>query len=158
MFWTSPRHTHHKLCLPTAPIYQDRGLLKCKNCKFHKSFVSSNKINNEPEVNKIILNGIRQTGEGFSVACKLFSTVNLPRLVKPTYAKHEEKHFIKNDKWSVFVDGLWQRRGQTSFNGCVATISVGTGKLFDLEVMSPYCRTCKLLQKLLKFAKSKQKV
>ncbi|GFY16222.1 uncharacterized protein TNCV_2348671 [Trichonephila clavipes] len=31
-------------------------------------------------------------------------------------------------------------------NGCVAAISVDTGKVFDIEVMSSYCPTCKRLQ------------
>ncbi|GFU87140.1 hypothetical protein TNCV_4927881, partial [Trichonephila clavipes] len=35
----------------------------------------------------------------------------------------------------------WQRRGYTSMNGCVAAISVDTGKVLDIEVMSFYCPT-----------------
>ncbi|GFW54493.1 uncharacterized protein TNCV_1608571 [Trichonephila clavipes] len=31
-------------------------------------------------------------------------------------------------------------------NGCVAAISVDTGKVIDIEVMSSYCPTCKRLQ------------
>ncbi|GFW25502.1 hypothetical protein TNCV_3722301 [Trichonephila clavipes] len=31
-------------------------------------------------------------------------------------------------------------------NGCVAAISVDTGKVLDIEVMSSYCPTCKRLQ------------
>ncbi|GFU43109.1 hypothetical protein TNCV_947341 [Trichonephila clavipes] len=31
-------------------------------------------------------------------------------------------------------------------NGCVAAISVDTGKVLDIEVMSSYCATCKRLQ------------
>ncbi|GFU71702.1 HTH_Tnp_Tc3_2 domain-containing protein [Trichonephila clavipes] len=42
--------------------------------------------------------------------------------------------------------GTWQRRGYTSMNGCVAAISVYTGKVLDIEVMSSYCPTCKRLQ------------
>ncbi|GFV69086.1 uncharacterized protein TNCV_2929151 [Trichonephila clavipes] len=44
------------------------------------------------------------------------------------------------------MDGTWQRRGYTSMNGCVAAISVDTGKVLDIEVMSSYCPTCKRLQ------------
>ncbi|GFT94778.1 uncharacterized protein TNCV_2805601 [Trichonephila clavipes] len=49
-------------------------------------------------------------------------------------------------KCGISVDGTWQRRGYTSMNGCVAAISVDTGKVLDIEVMSSYCPTCKGLQ------------
>ncbi|GFU10454.1 uncharacterized protein TNCV_2012071 [Trichonephila clavipes] len=40
----------------------------------------------------------------------------------------------------VSVDGTWQRRGHSSLNGCVAVLSIDTGKVLDLEVMSKWCR------------------
>lgn len=142
--------------------------LKCKNCNFCKGFASSNKIKNEPEVNKRFIYGMRQIGKGFTAAFKFCSTMNLPKLAKTTYEKHESKILkavtevaensmikaaseiiekIKCDKCGVSVDGTWQRRGHTSKNGCVAAISVDTGKVLDLEVMSSYCRTCKDINK-----------
>ncbi|GFU86120.1 hypothetical protein TNCV_112181 [Trichonephila clavipes] len=36
--------------------------------------------------------------------------------------------------------------GYTSMNGGVAAISVDTGKVLDIEVMSSYCPSCKRLQ------------
>ncbi|GFW26831.1 uncharacterized protein TNCV_1376741 [Trichonephila clavipes] len=42
----------------------------------------------------------------------------------------------------VSVDGTWQRRGHSSLNGCVAVLSIDTGKVVDLEVMSKWCRNC----------------
>ncbi|GFX75424.1 CCHC-type domain-containing protein [Trichonephila clavipes] len=42
----------------------------------------------------------------------------------------------------VSVDGTWQRRGHSSLNGCVAVLSIDTGKVLDLEVMSKWCRNC----------------
>ncbi|GFT18859.1 uncharacterized protein TNCV_1671971 [Trichonephila clavipes] len=42
----------------------------------------------------------------------------------------------------VPVDGAWQRRGHSSLNGCVAVLSIDTGKVVDLEVMSKWCRNC----------------
>ncbi|GFV58845.1 uncharacterized protein TNCV_1260721 [Trichonephila clavipes] len=57
---------------------------------------------------------------------------------------------IPNGEWRISfllkVDGTWQRRGYTSMNGCVAAISVDTGKVLDIEVMSSYCPKCKRLQ------------
>ncbi|GFU89257.1 uncharacterized protein TNCV_2549781 [Trichonephila clavipes] len=40
----------------------------------------------------------------------------------------------------VFVDGTWQERGRSSLNGCVAALSIDTGKLLDLEIMSKFWR------------------
>ncbi|GFU86079.1 retrovirus-related Pol polyprotein from transposon TNT 1-94 [Trichonephila clavipes] len=42
----------------------------------------------------------------------------------------------------VSVDGTWQRQGHSSLNGCVAVLSIDTGKVLDLEVMSKWCRNC----------------
>ncbi|GFV22780.1 CCHC-type domain-containing protein [Trichonephila clavipes] len=42
----------------------------------------------------------------------------------------------------VSVNGTWQRRGHSSLNGCVAVLSIDTGKVVDLEVMSKWCRNC----------------
>ncbi|GFW65335.1 uncharacterized protein TNCV_396011 [Trichonephila clavipes] len=115
---------------------------------------------------------MRQIGKGFAGAFKLCSTLNLPRLTKTTYKNQEakllkvvqevaEESMIKaateivekqqnlsSDivKCGISVDGTWQRRGYTSMNGCVAAISVDTGKVLDIEVMSSYCPICKRLQ------------
>ncbi|GBO46665.1 hypothetical protein AVEN_137064-1 [Araneus ventricosus] len=43
----------------------------------------------------------------------------------------------------VSVDGAWQRRGNSSLNGCVSAISIDTGKILDIELMSKICRFCK---------------
>ncbi|GFV60881.1 uncharacterized protein TNCV_924951 [Trichonephila clavipes] len=112
--------------------------------------------------------------KGFAGAFKLCSTLNLPRLTKTAYTNQEakllkvvqevaEESMIKaateivekqqnlsSDivKCGISVDGTWQQRGYTSMNGCVAAISVDTGKVLDIEViyMSSYCPTCKRLQ------------
>ncbi|GFT37990.1 uncharacterized protein TNCV_4763831 [Trichonephila clavipes] len=39
-------------------------------------------------------------------------------------------------------DGTWQRRCYSSLNGCVSAISVDTGKILDIEVMTQYCHIC----------------
>ncbi|GFW30735.1 uncharacterized protein TNCV_4088551 [Trichonephila clavipes] len=110
--------------------------------------------------------------KGFSRAFKLCSTLNSPRLTKTAYKNQEakllkvvqeiaEESMVKAAaeivekkqnlsfdivKWDISVGGTWQRRGYTSMNGCVAAISVDTGKVLDIEVMSSYCPTCKKLQ------------
>ena len=42
----------------------------------------------------------------------------------------------------VSVDGTWQRRGYVSLNGAVAVLSMDTGKVLDIEVMSRFCQGC----------------
>ncbi|GFY26178.1 uncharacterized protein TNCV_354941 [Trichonephila clavipes] len=99
--------------------------------------------------------------KGFAGAFKLCSTLNFPRLTKTAYKNQEakllkvvqkvaEESMIKaateivekqqnlsSDivKCGISVDGTWQRRGYTSMNGCVAAISVDTGKVLDIEVI-----------------------
>ena len=42
----------------------------------------------------------------------------------------------------VSVDGTWQKRGFTSMNGAVAAISMETGRILDVEVMTRFCQGC----------------
>ena len=42
----------------------------------------------------------------------------------------------------VSVDDTWQRRGRNSHNGAVTAVSVVSGKAFDVEVLSNYCKGC----------------
>ncbi|GFT10254.1 uncharacterized protein TNCV_3735241 [Trichonephila clavipes] len=48
----------------------------------------------------------------------------------------------------ISVNGTWQRRGYSSMNGCVAALSVDTGKVVDIEIMSSYCPTCRKISKM----------
>ncbi|GFY07681.1 uncharacterized protein TNCV_4095511 [Trichonephila clavipes] len=48
----------------------------------------------------------------------------------------------------ISVDGTWQRRGYSLMNGCVAALSVDTGKVVDIEIMSSYCPTCRKISKM----------
>ncbi|MBX9702962.1 MAG: hypothetical protein K2X39_02290, partial [Silvanigrellaceae bacterium] len=50
----------------------------------------------------------------------------------------------------VSCDGTWQRRGFSSLNGVFAALSMDSGKILDVEVMSRVCRGCSLNQKLSK--------
>ena len=36
----------------------------------------------------------------------------------------------------------WQKRGHSSMNGYVTTLSMDTGKCLDIEVLSKVCRGC----------------
>ena len=57
-----------------------------------------------------------------------------------------KKHYDENDDGMVDIavsgDGTWRKRGYTSLYGVVAALSVVTGKVLDVEVMSKECRVC----------------
>ncbi|GFX36988.1 uncharacterized protein TNCV_1174901 [Trichonephila clavipes] len=136
-------------------------------------FSSSKKTLNCPEVNTRFVYGMRQIGKAFSTGFKLCGTLNFPRLSKTVYTNHENKlmsvilevselsmqkaaskllvlHPTKNKivECGISVDGTWQRRGYSSMNGCVAALSVDTGKVVDIEIMSSYCPTCRKISKM----------
>ena len=58
--------------------------------------------------------------------------------------KYAAKELKSEDITDVAVscDGTWQRRGFKSLNGAVACISMESGKVLDIEVMSRYCQSC----------------
>ncbi|GFW74716.1 uncharacterized protein TNCV_962911 [Trichonephila clavipes] len=93
---------------------------------------------------------MRIIGKGFSAGKKLFSMLNIPYPSKCTYRQHEIKllHAASqaannsmfesaksiaecSNECGVSVDGTWQKRGYSSLNGCVSTISVDSGKILD---------------------------
>ncbi|GFU94960.1 uncharacterized protein TNCV_332961 [Trichonephila clavipes] len=59
-------------------------------------------------------------------------------------ASKEVQNLKKSTTCGASVDGSWQRRGHMSLNGCVSVISIDTGKILDLEVMTQYCKMCEL--------------
>ena len=54
--------------------------------------------------------------------------------------------FLWCDYLFCFVEvnnlGTWQKRGFTSLNGAVADLSIDTGHVIDIDVMSRYCLPC----------------
>ncbi|GFY25182.1 uncharacterized protein TNCV_2483031 [Trichonephila clavipes] len=133
-----------RLCL------QSNLCLKCKNCSFTKGFTSTSKVNNLNIINLLFVFGMRIIGKGFSAGKKLFSMLNIPYPSKCTYRQHEIKllHAASqaannsmlesaksiaecSNECGVSVDGTWQKRGYSSLNGCVSTISVDSGKILD---------------------------
>ncbi|GFX74562.1 uncharacterized protein TNCV_3214491 [Trichonephila clavipes] len=115
---------------------------------------------------------MRVIGKGFSAGKKLFSMLNIPYPSKCTYRQHEIKllHAASqaannsilesaksitecSNECGVSVDGTWQKRGYSSLNGCVSTISVDSGKILDIEMLSQYCRVCTKTKKTSGFSK-----
>ncbi|GFU50677.1 uncharacterized protein TNCV_240651 [Trichonephila clavipes] len=62
-----------------------------------------------------------------------------PQSRKKNAALSEIKGSNSFTKCGISIDGTWQRRGYSSLNGCVSAISVDTGKILDIEVMTQYC-------------------
>ena len=60
----------------------------------------------------------------------------------------KEIHHLKGEdvkgfsNCGVSCDVTWQKRGHSSLNGCVAVLSIDTGKYLDVEVLSKVCQTC----------------
>lgn len=48
---------------------------------------------------------------------------------------------------TIALDGTWQKRGYSSLNGVVSAISVSTGKVVDIQVLSKHCRCPKRFDK-----------
>ena len=46
----------------------------------------------------------------------------------------------------VSCDRTWQRRGHSSLNGCVTTLSMETGKCLDVEVLTKVCNGCQIIK------------
>lgn len=60
----------------------------------------------------------------------------------------KEIHHLKGEHLEGFsncgvsCNGTWQKRGHSSLNGCVAVLSIDTGKCLDFEVLRKVCQTC----------------
>ncbi|GFT22379.1 uncharacterized protein TNCV_3273591 [Trichonephila clavipes] len=114
-------------------------------------------------INSSIVVGLRIIGKGFSAGKKLCAFLGLPFLSKLAFRNQERKLLkatesvaqeninaalgeIKGSnsftKCGISIAGTWQRRGYSSLNGCVSAISVDTGKILDIEVMTQYCHIC----------------
>ncbi|GFT48272.1 uncharacterized protein TNCV_4708431 [Trichonephila clavipes] len=142
--------------------------LKCRNCDFLKGFTSSEKINDKFKLNTLIDFALRVIGKGYTAGNKLFGMLDLPFLSKTAFRNKElkiqqaasivsiesmknaatEVKKLKNSPLEsisccgVSLDGTWQKRGYSSHNGCVSCISIDTGKILDIEIMSHFCIIC----------------
>ena len=76
---------------------------------------------------------------------QLFCNCRLAYLCLPAVKKGDENAVTDT---GIINDGAWQRRGHSSLNGFVATISVETGKILDGEVMSRKCKSCEQYKKI----------
>jgi len=54
-------------------------------------------------------------------------------------AAEEVRDFKEENTCGISVDGTLKRRRYMSLNGCVSAISINTGKILDVEMMTQYC-------------------
>ncbi|GFV76224.1 uncharacterized protein TNCV_4673131 [Trichonephila clavipes] len=140
--------------------------LKWENCDYSFSFCTSQKVNKLHSINLAFVFGMRINGKGHSAAKKLCSAINIDVPSKRAFGFLEKKlEFAASNvacntmkkaaleirsnetdtefsQCGVSVDGTWQRRGYSSSNGCVSVISIDSGKVLDVELMSKVCRFC----------------
>ena len=141
----------------------------CSSCDWKHCFYSSKNINKGFEVNKRLVYCMRLIGQGRASAKRFCGIMKIPSPPKAyAYSKNnkvimkavktvaeksmmdasDEIHALKgsNDagisQCGVSCDGTWQRRRHSSMNGCVTTLSIDTGKCFDVAVLSKVCRGC----------------
>ncbi|GBN36216.1 hypothetical protein AVEN_60880-1 [Araneus ventricosus] len=149
IWWKIPS----SVCAPTSVCIariapSQRVLLLQRNSKINTRFVLA----------------LRIIGKGFTAAKKLCAALNLPAFLSKVYfsiqelkhlhasvsvAENSMKHAageirnaddsVPSVKCGVSVDGTWQRRGYSCLNGVVSTISILSGKVIDMEVMSHFC-------------------
>lgn len=62
---------------------------------------------------------------------------NASQQTKTFYEAEDGKYDI-----GISADGTWRRRGYSSSYGVVSGISLVTGKVLDIEIMSNECREC----------------
>ena len=140
-------------------------------CTYENFFWSSEKPKKVRsfDINKRVIYAMRRIGNGYR-GLKLFaSLMDMPppmsnssydKLVKKIHKAVKDVAFniMKEAADEVRInanctegevvdagisnDGTWQKRGFSSLNGAVASLSIDTGKVLDIEVMSRYCNAC----------------
>ena len=142
-----------------------------EKCNFSASFCTSSKVGHSYEVNRRALLAARNIGVGHQGLTKFAAVMNMPQpMSKNAYrnatktvhkaakeivtksmseAASQTKEFYDEDEdghidIGVSGDGTWRKRGFKSSTGVVSVMSIVTGKVLDVEVMSKECRACLL--------------
>ena len=126
------------------------------------------------DVNRRTIYSMRACGQGHAGLEKFCALMNIPRpmtqnsydniastiissvklVAEETMAEaaqeiHEKGELDEDGVTNTGIsnDGTWQRRGFSSYNGCVAAISMVNGKVLDITPLSRYCKACHLMEK-----------
>lgn len=142
--------------------------ITCKNCNLCDSTrTSETTCDRFYDINLRMVYGMRCIGKGQKSAELLCGILDLPpppakfndyigKILKHTTDVSDNSMRIAaretvtaNDGDSdltVTFDGTLQKRGHNSHHGVVAATSYDTGKILDVEILTNYCRGCKLNQ------------
>ena len=143
---------------------------KCKySHEFCTSQTTTNIDNRRYDENLRMVYGMRACGQGYAGMEKYCTLMNMPKLItqnnynkivttivysvkdvaEETFQDAATEIRIKKSAASdqvldmgVSNNGSWQRRGYSSMNGFVATISLDVGKILDIEPMIRLCKCC----------------
>lgn len=142
-----------------------------KNCKFSNRFYTSPRTNKGQafEVNRRAVLAARNIGVAHQGLVKFAGVVNmLPPMNESCYKDHvkvcktagemaanksmetaveETKQYYEPEEDEIHnigisADGIWRRRGFSSVYGVVTSLSLATGKVIDIEIMSKEYRGC----------------
>ena len=141
--------------------------LKCCNSKFYWNTCFIIQKTRAYQINRRAFYSIRKIGGGYQSLMKFLCLMNhLPPITEKNCRKTTKVFCDKiKDVAETFtqeasvelhgttppdqivdvgitIDGTWQKRGFASMNGAVAAISIETGRIIDVEVMSRYCQGC----------------
>ena len=141
-------------------------IVKCHCGYSHEFYTSSSSSHQSFDINKRAVYTFRALGQGYSGITKFTSLMNMPTpMTHNNYDKvvtkvcsvakdvaletmQDAANEIKGEEegtvnTAVSVDGSWQKRGYSSFNGVVTAISMKTGKILDIEPLTRMCLGCK---------------
>ena len=142
-------------------------------CGYEKPFYTSKQTAKSFDVNKRAVYSMRSCGQGYAGLEIFLFCMNMPKtMTRKNYTKisdvvsdacqktaletmnsaANDLRKTPNDSTDISIsnDGSWQRRGYSSMNGFVSTISMDTGKVLDIEAMSRFCKLCCIHEKLRK--------
>ena len=113
---------------------------------------------------------MRSIGRGYTAAKRCCALMNMPPPPQPSAYRacnialanavktvavktmKDAANELRNDQLNevnqcaVSCGGTWQRRGHSSLNGCVTTLSMESGKCLDVEVLTKVCHGCQRIQ------------
>ena len=139
------------------------------DCDWCHIFWTSKKRSRNYDVNRRIFYSMCRIGNGYNGMKRFLVLMNHPPpMTEKNYRKlsnvfrnlvkhvaetamkdaaleiHKQNHVTIDNivDTGVSVDGTWQKRGFTSLNGAVTAISIETGRVLDVEVMTRYCQGC----------------
>ncbi|GFT92209.1 uncharacterized protein TNCV_1679031 [Trichonephila clavipes] len=140
--WRCPDGTQHLFCWPILAVSERTKPLDVPTVSEQKLKTTSVSFENIPSKDdKMSGNRIFDV----EILRTVFNCLCCPSCLSVNLQLTEDSIFgLSSDvaESGVSVVGTWQRRGHSSLNGCVAVLSIDTGKVLDLEVMSKWCRNC----------------